>query len=184
MSFHQTVSPSGGDVCYYTIKSCSLTCEPGTRPGQQVTGAICCWCEAFAVKTPSRAHPRSTDPSKKNKRKQHFFQIYLTSILCTYKVSRKLQNIYCREGIIMLRSKDKTICRTQTEQSFFSLVCSNTLLWWTWRDHICTKKSQDIILYKAPFYKGRGGKKSAHENPNVWMTQFINLYDELCQESL
>lgn len=56
-----------------------------------------------------------------------FFHIYLSSILRTYKVSRKLQNIYYyQEGIIMSWSKDKTICRTQKHRrAAFLLLCSN-----------------------------------------------------------
>lgn len=94
------------------------------------------------------------------------FQIYLTSILHTYKVSRKLQNIYhYQEGIIMLRSKDKTICKTQRRSrvSFLSLAPMFYCHGYEKISHICTKKSQDIILYKAPFYK-----KVCTQNPSVY----------------
>lgn len=50
-------------------------------------------------------------------------QIYLSSILRTYKVSRKLQNIYYyQEGIIMSWSKDKQdyMQNTETPQSCFT----------------------------------------------------------------
>lgn len=50
-------------------------------------------------------------------------QIYLSSILRTYKVSRKLQNIYYyQEGIIMSWSKDKRdyMQNTETPQSCFT----------------------------------------------------------------
>lgn len=60
-----------------------------------------------------------------------FPQIYLSSILRTYKVSRKLQNIYYyyQEGIIMSWNKDKTICRTQKHRrAAFLLLCSNNFL--------------------------------------------------------
>ena len=94
-----------------------------------------------------------------------YFQIYLTSILHTYKVSRKLQNIYYyQEGIIMLRSKDKTICRTQKHsRASFSLLCSNTLPSWIRKDitHLYQEKLRYRILYKAPFYK----KTSLHTKP-------------------
>lgn len=67
----------------------------------------------------------------------NIFQIYLTSILHTYKVSRKLQNnYYSQEGIIMLQSKDTTICRTHRNiaELLFLSFCSNTLPSWIWKD--------------------------------------------------
>lgn len=99
----------------------------------------------------------------------NLFQIYLTSILRTYKVSRKLQNIYyCQEGIIMLRSKDKTICRTQTEQSFFSLLCSNTLQWWIWKEitHLYQEKPRYNFI-ESTFLQRGGLKKICTQNPNM-----------------
>lgn len=109
----------------------------------------------------------------------NLFQIYLTSILRTYKVSRKLQNIYyCQEGIIMLRSKDKTICKTQTEQSFFSLLCSNTLQWWIWKEitHLYQEKPRYNFI-ESTFLQRGCWKKSAHKTQICkWQFTFHELY--------
>lgn len=93
------------------------------------------------------------------------FQIYLTSILYTYKVSRKLQNIYYyQEGIIMLRSNDKTICRTQKHRraSFLSLAPTLFTVMDTKKiSHICTKKKLRYNFVQSTFLQ----KTSLHTKP-------------------
>lgn len=106
-----------------------------------------------------------------------FFQIYLTSILHTYKVFRKLQNIYYfQEGIIMW-STDKTICKHRNIAQLLFLSVAPTLLSWIWKDitHLYQEKLRHI-LYKAPFYRKKPQKQqtSAHETQvNEWQLQYM-----------
>lgn len=61
-------------------------------------------------------------------------------MLHTYKVSRELQNMYCcREGI-MLRSKDKTICRTRKHSTASFLSDAPTLY--------CQEYEKITLLYQ------------------------------------
>lgn len=74
-----------------------------------------------------------------------FPQIYLSSILRTYKVSRKLQNIYYyQEGIIMSWSKDKTRTQKHRRAAFLLLCSNNFLLSWIRKDitHLYQEKQR------------------------------------------
>lgn len=128
------MSPSGDGVCYYSAvhSKCFLGLSQWEGQLNIVTGSIYCWYEALSGKWTAS---RELTPSFWQTARQLctmitqggcIFQIYLTSILHTYKVSIKLQNIYYQEGIIMLQSRDKTICRTQKHCRASFLSCAPT----------------------------------------------------------
>lgn len=83
---------------------------------------------------------------KSDSMRRPYFQIYSTSILHTYKISRKLQNIYYyQEGIIMLRSRqDHNMQNTGTLQSLVFFLCTNIIYCHEHIkiSHICTKKAK------------------------------------------
>lgn len=108
-----------------------------------------------------------------------FFPYLFYSIWYTYKVSRKLQNIYhfIKKASKMLQSKDKTICSKEHIHiagfpvSSLSHLCSSaSLSFMILKDLtlLYQEKPEYIILYKAPFYK----KKSLHTNPIVFFLFF------------